>query len=95
MNLNAQLDAFKEKHPDGGMKNLMFTLTLPDGMRTLLAKGNELALLEYFTRTALNEPVEAAEGDHDTGYYIAGVDFLACDCGDGLGCEKVKVTKYE
>lgn len=95
MNLNAQLDAFKAKHPEGGMKNLMFTLTLPDGMRTLLANGNELALLEYFTRTATNEPVESADADHDSGYYVAGVDVLACECGDGLRCEKVKVTPYD
>lgn len=95
MNLHAQIDAFKAKHPEGGMKNLAFTIAFPDGSRTLLAKGNEQALLDTFHRIAQAEPVDVAEADHDTGYFTAGMDMLTCDCGDGLRCEKVKVTKYD
>lgn len=90
-----QLVAFEQKHTDGGMKDLRFTIAFADNRRTPLFRGNELRMLETFDSMVTVAEAVLAEGENDLGYYEVGLDVLACDCGDGLKCDKAKVTPYE
>jgi hypothetical protein len=95
MTLRNQIDAFELAHPDGGLKELKFTIGFDDGRRTPILKGNELRMLETFASIAEVSKVVSVEIDHKTGYYELPLDMLECECGKGMACEKVKVTSYE
>jgi hypothetical protein len=95
MTSRKQIDAFERKNTKGGMTDFRFTITFNDGRRTPILKGNELRVLDTFASMAQVGDVLMAEADHDTGYYEVGLDVLECDCGDGVKCDKVKVTSYD
>lgn len=90
-----QINEFEQKHTNGGLKELKYTITFEDGRRTPFFKSNELRMLETFAAMADVGSATLVEIDHDTGYYELGLDVLACNCGDGMRCEKVKVTPYD
>lgn len=89
-----QVDAF-DTNATRGEKNLHFTIMFADGSRSHVLIGDERRMLNMFWDISQSQDVMVAEGENSSGYYTVTPEAMSCNCGNGLRCEFVEVTKYE